>query len=624
MASGFFGNVLFSMDALECEVGIRNTLSPPSCLQGELKSRYSDFLVNEISAEGSVVHLTRLWPHQVGGAANGGGGAGGVGEEGGAPGAPKLDPFLILESIIGSAAAASVRSMVELPAGCEPLRVPLPEDKAARRSLHESVRALSGGRLDSDTLTLEDGQRCIRISRPTGQGVKRARPEASSEGAGGGGGGGGAGGTGWRRNGWDASRPPYVRFVLHKVNMDSASALRSLARALGCKEKAFGVAGTKDKRAATVQHVTLYRMEPERIARAVRSVRGLAVGDFEFVRDALHLGELWGNRFTVIVRRLRLRQLLPEGAAAGGAGAGGGGNSQASLGTALEAVMGQWKARGYRFVSYFGLQRFGGTASLGFGGAAAPTDGAGSSSSSSRSSSSSAALRTHLVGRCILAGDWEGALRLLLSPRAGSGGEEGADSAAATANTALAALQAGTCTLAQALAAISSLPHYFTQFAMEKKLLGEAVKRCNASEPTLGGLGRPASLEVVLTIPPHSRALYVHAYQSYLWNELASARCGGGVAGGGFAWSEGSSGAVEGDLVLLNPAAEPGVAASSAATEQQQQQQQQQREEEGGGRRGRRAALVQTLGFPTPPESTALQPQRLQRGASLWMTLSSP
>lgn len=42
-------------------------------------------------------------------------------------------------------------------------------------------------------------------------------------------------------------------------NMDSGHALTLLARAVGCSPSNFELAGTKDKRAVTVQQVTAYK-----------------------------------------------------------------------------------------------------------------------------------------------------------------------------------------------------------------------------------------------------------------------------------------------------------------------------------------------------------------------------
>ena len=55
------------MEALLASVGITATLLPPTTarVRGELKTRYSDFLVNEVAPGGGVVRLARLWPHDL-------------------------------------------------------------------------------------------------------------------------------------------------------------------------------------------------------------------------------------------------------------------------------------------------------------------------------------------------------------------------------------------------------------------------------------------------------------------------------------------------------------------------------------------------------------------------------
>jgi tRNA pseudouridine13 synthase len=513
------------LQSLERTVGIQHTLNlSDKKLTGVVKSRYSDFLVHEIDENEKVVHLTKFWPHaivvpatdpvaQEGGSGSGAGASPPAAEPGSAP-PPPSDPFARLEEIIGGELAGAVKGILDALPGVDTqaVTVPLPEDKVVRRSLHETVRALSRGTLDSDTLTLGDGTRCIRISRPPRgvQAGKRARDEGRSPAAPDG----TMASTGWRRNGWDASRPPYVRFVLHKVNMDCGMAIRGLAKALGCKERSIGYAGIKDKRAATTQVLSMYRMEPERISRAVRAVKGLAVGDFSYCKDPLHLGQLWGNRFTITVRGVEV---------VGGGGEGG-------VAPHIRSAMGGWEGCGYRFVSYFGLQRFGGTASLGH---------------------SEGGLRTHLVGKALLCGDWCAALTLILSPRQWDTSEIGV---AATA--ALLAFSKGEATPGETLKALP-LSHIYS---LERQVLEEVNRRWSeppskdtASSSSSGGsssssavhtLGKGKALEVVLAMPPKQRSFYVHAYQSLLWNELASARCGGTFSR---EW------AVEGDLVVLSP-----------------------------------------------------------------------
>lgn len=73
--------------------------------------------------------------------------------------------------------------------------------------------------------------------------------------------------------------------------MDTQGAISALARMLRCKPAVFAFAGTKDKRAVTVQCVTAHRVRPERMAQLNRGLPGrLRVGDF---RPAQRWEEAW-------------------------------------------------------------------------------------------------------------------------------------------------------------------------------------------------------------------------------------------------------------------------------------------------------------------------------------------
>ena len=69
------------------------------------------------------------------------------------------------------------------------------------------------------------------------------------------------GDAGGADGGWPAdSAHKFCRFVLYKENMDGSHALGCIARLLHIQQSSLSVAGTKDKRAVTVQHVTAFKV----------------------------------------------------------------------------------------------------------------------------------------------------------------------------------------------------------------------------------------------------------------------------------------------------------------------------------------------------------------------------
>jgi len=69
-----------------------------------------------------------------------------------------------------------------------------------------------------------------------------------------------------------------------------------------CRVKNIDVAGTKDKRAVTTQLATVYRVEMEKLAELNNRLIGIKLGDFSYCNAELKLGDLQGNRFTIVLR----------------------------------------------------------------------------------------------------------------------------------------------------------------------------------------------------------------------------------------------------------------------------------------------------------------------------------
>ena len=163
-------------------------------------------------------------------------------------------------------------------------------EKAQRTAVHQFFKSLAGfPALETDTVESPGGSAAA--------GDKPALLSIQVRLA-------GAGGNRGQKRKWrqqpawpaEAAGKRYVAFVMHKENMDSQQALGYLAKLLHVNHKLLGVAGTKDKRGVTVQQVTAFRIDPGRIAALNSQLRGVRVGNFEFVEDQLRLGDLQGNR----------------------------------------------------------------------------------------------------------------------------------------------------------------------------------------------------------------------------------------------------------------------------------------------------------------------------------------
>eukprot|EP00741_Cyanophora_paradoxa_P016863 tig00020943_g16287.t1 len=370
-------------------------------------------------------------------------------------------------------------------------------DKAKRGALHNVIKAQYPGvvtdTVDPPGAAAGEKAKCVRAR--VGVVDKRA-----------GGSFGPGAGVGQKRGREQEAGPrwangEHVTFALYKENRDTMDAIGLLCRLLQVTPKTFSYAGTKDKRAVTTQRVSAFKVAPERLRGLNKTLRGMRLGSFGYAREAIRLGDLSGNRFSLVLRDVDA--------------------DEGQLEAALRAVA----ERG--FLNYYGLQRFGSTG-------------------------------THKVGAHILRGEWQAAVDAILSPRPGESTE-----------------------------AARAREHFAKtkdiEGALRKMPRGMLVERCGPAAPrrTRGkeapgateagvsllagfkrnGLSDP--LAALGAVPRNMRTMYVHAYQSLIWNHMASLRvqmCPGG--------------ALEGDLVFADaraeaptPAEEDAVAADAEEAE---------------------------------------------------------
>jgi len=158
----------------------------------------------------------------------------------------------------------------------------------------------------------------------------------------------------------------HVYAHMEKRGVTTLDAIRRLARALKLSERDVGYAGMKDARGVTRQTVSLPRVKPEEVL--ALELPGIRVLSAARHRNKLKLGHLAGNRF-----RIRVRGVVPDALAR------------------AEAILAVLVARGVP--NRFGEQRYG------------------------------AQGNSHLIGRAMLAGDWRGAVELLVGDSAKVAGD---------------------------------------------------------------------------------------------------------------------------------------------------------------------------------------------------------
>jgi tRNA pseudouridine13 synthase len=155
----------------------------------------------------------------------------------------------------------------------------------------------------------------------------------------------------------------YLLCVLVKRNWDTFIAIKNIAKQLGISQRQIHIAGIKDAKAVTAQHITIEQGLMEDVSKvAAKDIEIRPVGYF---RDKLSPYYLLGNNFTIRVKAIKRSESTIE-------------KRIIETSRELETVGG--------IPNFFGHQRFGTTRSI-----------------------------THLVGKAIVEGDFEEAAMLFLA-----------------------------------------------------------------------------------------------------------------------------------------------------------------------------------------------------------------
>ena len=273
-------------------------------------------------------------------------------------------------------------------------------------------------------------------------------------------------------------RKNHTMCIVKKRCQEHLSLINHLAAGLKCRQSDIGLAGIKDTRAVTYQFCTVRNISPFRVMKANEYLkqRDIELGNFQRVSFLLNQGDLKGNQFEIIVRDINRVETKIDG----------NGIEYERLIPCerghLTAIVDRVRQNG--FVNFFGEQRIG---------EAGPEIEVGTRSSD--------------IGRLMLRKEFSGAIDLLMKGRNKRRGGDFIESEDLRKMRDIYVSSNGDVDLT-----LSAFPRG-NGLARERTVL-QGLKRYGQDKP----------LDALKCLNFNVRMFWINAYQSLLWNKMASKR----------------------------------------------------------------------------------------------------
>lgn len=253
----------------------------------------------------------------------------------------------------------------------------------------------------------------------------------------------------------------YTHFTLYKENRETMEVASRMAKFLKVPNGRIQYAGTKDRRGVTCQRMCVAKTDVPRLHLLSKGLPSCTLGDYAYEDRGLELGGCKGNQFTIAIRDVQLVGANGDAESSG--------NLEQLVATAAESL----RQNGY--INYFGLQRFG-----------------------------TYSVSTHVIGKEHLRLNWRKAAELLLSDQ----------------ERVLPESKEARKVWEETHDASQALPLMPARCFAEHAILNQLAK----SKKTEDGYETNAYFTGIMKIPKNLRLIYVHAYQLYVWNVMASKR----------------------------------------------------------------------------------------------------